>query len=316
MAIDVPGDAGLFATLGHSSSVTNLKLFNFSVTSSGGNAGALAGVLNTSNVGGADVPGVLAYGVDSAVTGKTSVGGLVGEINGNCTIEQSAAAVYVKSDSGDAGGLIGTVSGGASAKVMDSYAGGHTKNGKYNQGNCNVTADNGNAGGLIGRSAVTSTANLTVENCYATTSVDGKTAAGGLIGSVTGGKIKNCYVTGYVHSNSTAGAFAGKATNTSFDNARYLSIINGKLFNVGNMKHPNVSAFDDSLEHYRDYTPCTSGAVPYDPTLTQYYGGKYLFQTIRQLNGGGTYTAEWMTKHYGDWPMPETQVINVKSGGA
>ncbi|MBR4545552.1 MAG: type II secretion system protein [Oscillibacter sp.] len=347
--INVSGNAGLFATLGHSSTVTDLELVNFDVKSSGGNAGALAGVLeilqDNSKVQGVlvhhDTPDISPNLPDEkkTVQGKSSTGGLIGEIvlgaipagetPGVCTIEQSAAAVYVTSSNGDAGGLIGTVSGGASARVMDSYAGGHVITKKdaedkaigveYDKGNNNVTAKE-NAGGLIGSSA----GSLTVKNCYATTSVDGGKTAGGLIGKATDGTIQNCYVTGYItgESSSYKGAFAGrvsKSTKFPNDDNRYLSIINAGLPNVGFCEDgspANVKAFDTLLTDYVPYAPCTSGAVPYDPTLTQYYGGKYLFQTISQLNKSGTYTAEWMTKHYGDWPMPEKQVINVKSGGA
>lgn len=315
--IDVTGNAGLFATLGYDSTVKDLELVNFSVDSSG-NAGALAGVLDDSIV-----QCVLVHhdhdksGDGYKVTGKDAAGGLVGLINGTCAIEQSAAAVYVTSSSGDAGGLIGTVSRGASATIKDSYAGGHTKNGKYEEdrtekGYYNVTATNGNAGGLIGGSAVTSTANLTVANCYATTSVDGTMTAGGLIGDVQGGRIKNCYVTGYVNKDSTAGVFVGKAKNTQFENDnRYLSIVNPGF--PDEEAPANMIAFD-TPDEYSIYAPCTSGAVPYDPTLTQYYGGNYLFKTIRQLSG--TDTAEWMTKHYGDWHMPETQVVNTNKNAS
>ena len=241
-------------------------------------------------------------------------------MTGNCTIEQSAAAVYVTSSNGDAGGLIGKINNASGTKVTvsDSYAGGHTKNGKHQddykeKGYYNVTADR-NAGGLIGSSAVTATTSLTVQNCYATTSVDGTMTAGGLIGDVQGGTIKNCYVTGYVNKDSTAGVFAGNVKNTQFDDKnRYLSIVNPEF---SDEEAPsNVSAFDDSLDSYRDYALCKddtvlNNAVPYDEELKKYYGGNYLFKTIRQLSG--TDTAEWMKKHYGDWPMPETQVVNTK----
>ncbi|MBQ9521836.1 MAG: type II secretion system protein [Oscillospiraceae bacterium] len=337
--IDVSGNAGLFAKLGHSSTVTDLELVNFSVKSSGGNAGALAGVLEVLEDDSKVQRVLVHHDIDpnlskekQTIQGSSSTGGLIGKIAlgeipadktpGACIIEQSAAAVYVTSGEGDAGGLIGAIDNesGTQVTVSDSYAGGHVITKKDDdekeigvEYNNNVTAKK-NAGGLIGSSAGTSTASLTVQNCYATTSVKADENAGGLIGDVKGGTIENCYVTGYVEGGNYAGAFAGEATDatTRFTNARYLSIITGKLPNVGNIEdHPNVSKLDDSLADYLSYTPCTNGAKPYNDTLRKFYGGKYMFKTISQLHDSGAYTADWMTTHYGDWPM-ETQVINTK----
>lgn len=119
------------------------------------------------------VDGVLAYyheddyneTRDSSVevTASENAGGLIGLVaGGKLDVKNSAAAVYVKGGSA-AGGLIGSVNGAAAdSTIVQSYAGGHTKNGAYsttdaakNQpvlegpGRYNVQAS-GYAGGFIG----------------------------------------------------------------------------------------------------------------------------------------------------------------------
>ena len=321
-------NAGLFATLGHHSSVTNLKLVNFSVKSNGNNkaAGALAGVLDNS-----DVTGVLAHHdtgdtlpeANKWIDGQTSVGGLIGEITGACTVEQSAAAVYVKSSTtnGDAGGLIGKITSGSNVTVRNSYAGGHVISkdtdgnpivATYDKVNCNVTGKN--AGGLIGSS---SAGTLKVLNCYATTSADGATNAGGLIGSMAGGEIKNCYATGYVKGNVNKGAFIGELngtlnTDTNKENG-YFSTVTEGLDPVGKATGviTGISPWDKESKAYG-----VKNAMPYDEYLQRHYtNGEhslYTFLTISELNNGTT-SPGWMTTHYGDWPPLDTLVINTSS---
>lgn len=111
-------------------------------------------------------------------------GGLIGLVaGGTLNVKNSAAAVYVKGGSA-AGGLIGSVSGAdAGSTIVQSYAGGHTKDGAYSTtdattnkpvlegpGRYNVQAS-GNAGGFIGvtsnnvrMNAVYSTASAYSEN--------------------------------------------------------------------------------------------------------------------------------------------------------
>lgn len=314
--------AGLFATLGNDSAAKDLELLNFSVEAKNGAAGALAGVLQDDST----VCGVLAHhdsnksGNDYAIEGKTSVGGLIGQITGARTVrqnavEQCAAALYVKSDE-DAGGLIGRINNIEAVtlpvSISDSYAGGHViddeeRGVKYDETQYNVDAKK-SAGGLIGSGA----GNLRVENCYATASVKGETA-GGLIGSVAGGEISNCYVTGLIAgSGSGKGAFVGEPGAASFTNDRYLSIINDELPAVGDGRESAIAAFDDTVERYAVYAPCTGGAEPYNDTLRRYYNGKYMFMTISQLHSQGENAPGWMETHYGDWPSPETIVVNVR----
>lgn len=119
------------------------------------------------------VDGVLAYYHEDTynetrdsnveVTATQNAGGLIGLVaGGKLDVKNSATAVYVKGGSA-AGGFIGSVAGAAEGStIVQSYAGGHTRDGAYSTtdatkkqpvlegpGRYNVQAS-GNAGGFIG----------------------------------------------------------------------------------------------------------------------------------------------------------------------
>lgn len=207
--------AGLFGDLPNDSSVKDLALIDFTVTSVSGSAGALAGTLTQSSAlasGSANVSNVVAYNTGKAatatITSAGDVGGLIGKVTGgkdeegnaqSCTalIEKSAAALVVSSTDGNAGGLIGTMEGGT---LTGCYSGGHTYNGGYFDASkaamYNVQAANGTAGGLIGAA----TGMGDVKNCYSTCSVKGAIAGGfaGTYAAASGSKLEDCYATGLV----------------------------------------------------------------------------------------------------------------------
>lgn len=166
-------------------SVSDLILRNNCVSGTNiRNAGMLVGE-TTKNL---TVDGVLAYyhedtydeTKDSSVevTASENAGGLIGLVTGGkLDVKNSAAAVYVKGGNA-AGGLIGNVTGAETGStIVQSYAGGHTKNGAYdtevegsalkNQGagRYNVQAS-GNAGGFIG----VTTNNVSMNAVYSTAS--------------------------------------------------------------------------------------------------------------------------------------------------
>lgn len=200
-------NAGIFGTVTSALSVKNLVLRNDKIpkTSISANAGMLLGKTSEDMT----VDGVLAYyhedeydsEHDSAVEVQASqvAGGLIGLVDGGkLSVKNSAAAVYVKGGSA-AGGFIGSVVGAAAdSTIVQSYAGGHTKNGAYsttdaaNQpvledpGRYNVQAS-GNAGGFIG----VTTNQVQMDNIYATTSV---------------------YSSSYSDNNKCSGSFAGAGT--------------------------------------------------------------------------------------------------------
>ncbi|MBQ6678182.1 MAG: hypothetical protein IJM71_09055 [Clostridia bacterium] len=140
VTVSMAGDAGLFSELANGG-VKNLELVDFDIESTGGAAGALAGKSITSS---SSISGILVRNTitDSdaglEITGKTSAGGVIGQMIGG-KLECCGAAVYVKAtgadtnddgiiDVGSAGGLAGMLD---RVSVESCYSGGHTKDGGY-----------------------------------------------------------------------------------------------------------------------------------------------------------------------------------------
>jgi hypothetical protein len=145
--------------------------------------------------------------------------------------------------------------------------------------------------------------------------------------------VTNSYCTGLVTGSGTKGAVVGNAGNTNFNETYYYGIINeapaadGKGYEtmkpVGNNPNANVSGItemDKDQETFERFVSMTADptkpfddADPYDDSL----GDKYPFNTVNQL-GTSLAPAERLTinekdfvsVHIGDWPSPETRVIN------
>ena len=187
-------NAGIFGNVTDTLSVKNLILRNDKIpanASAGNISSTNAGMLLGKTSANLMVDGVLAYyheseyneANDSAVEvqAKQVAGGLIGLVNGGqLNVKNSAAAVYVKGGSA-AGGLIGSVSDAANGAIVQSYAGGHTKDGAYSttdatknqpvlegSGRYNVQATqaSGYAGGFIG----VTTNNVRMNAVYSTAS--------------------------------------------------------------------------------------------------------------------------------------------------
>ncbi len=182
-------NAGIFGNVTDKLSVKNLILRNDKIPdkASATNAGMLLGKTSANLT----VDGVLAYYHDDSydeakdssieVTAKQNAGGLIGLVSGGkLDVKNSAAAVYVKGGSA-AGGLIGSVSDAVNGSIVQSYAGGHTKDGAYSttdattnrpvldgSGRYNVQATqaSGYAGGFIG----VTTNNVSMNAVYSTAS--------------------------------------------------------------------------------------------------------------------------------------------------
>ena len=258
VTVNQTDSAGLFGALDkEGDKVENLELIDFDITATSGNAGALVGTTN-----GTEITNVVAHNSedndtkfdnDDTTTGKKpnvtatgAAGGLIGSMSGG-SVTKSAAAVYVKGGTA-AGGLIGSVTGNNNT-VTACYSGGHTYSGApaydstadrpdarnskntypvryYDADNnpmYNVTTTGGTAGGLIG-----SAGTATISNSYSTCSASG-TEAGGFVGSSTG-SISDCYCTGLVmkpgDSVTNHGAFAGSAIMGNLSNCQFFEIIN------------------------------------------------------------------------------------------
>ncbi len=192
--VDTSGNGGLFKALAQESTIHDLELVDFKVKASG-DAGALAGSLMYVNVTGVLVHNsATGTGDDSAYFIKSTsgnAGGLAGSITGSLigstyygVVDSSAAAVYVNGSTA-AGGLVGKVSG--TVTVTSSFSGGHTLEAKYlNDLSAAEDADGRfntvSNGAAGGLIGDASGAALTVSYSYSTASAYGGTAAGGLIG--------------------------------------------------------------------------------------------------------------------------------------
>ncbi|MBQ7692605.1 MAG: hypothetical protein IJT29_03240 [Oscillospiraceae bacterium] len=310
-------NAGLFGTISaNGSEVKNLALLDFTVTGTS-SAGALAGSASNTTVTNVLARNDSKTGAAVDITATSgSAGGLIGSVTGG-SITDSAAALSVNG-SANAGGLIGTASGNVS--VSRCYSGGHTKNGNYKDW---VTANHydvvgATAGGLVG-----SFAGSAITESYSTCSVSGA-MVGGFAGTA-GGSITNCYCTGLVSGSGTEGAFVGSMTGTA-SGCRYYEIVNERtdaqtgfayLKAVGNRDQAGVSCFDSDLTSYNSFIDGDTTWEPahaYDVNLRLYYKNLFPLRTVFQLeqdakNKFPTRT-EFVRTHYGDWPAPETFVIN------
>ncbi len=122
--------------------------------------------------------------VDASVTGRSTVGALVGQNAG--TVEQAFATGSVTGNA-VVGGLVGANSGLVTASYSAAAVAGVT----VTEGSDRATPSL--LGGLVGRNAGT------VSNAYATSSVTGHSLSGGLVGDNSGGgHITNSYATGAV----------------------------------------------------------------------------------------------------------------------
>lgn len=321
------GDAGLFSKLTADSKVENLELIDFDITGTS-SAGALVGTAT-----GAAITNVVAHHTEKTEAYKTptvnatgDAGGLIGKAD-NCTVNKSAAALVVNGGA-NAGGLIGSATG---STVTQCYAGGHTidvgteapKKVLYDSTNYNVVGGT-TAGGLIG-----STGTTTVTNSYSTCSAQA-TGASGIAGGFLGtgsGKVTGCYCTGLV-SGDANNAFLGSGTLASGStNNLFFELVNEVVVKEGDKvreikyKEPgddSVTAFDASAATYESFVGGESAwdpAQPYDHTLIEYYGGNYNLRTVLQLPATATKekhtsSTDFVATHYGDWPAPETFVVN------
>ena len=343
VTVDHNADAGLFGKIAvNGSKITNLKLIDFSIATTSGNAGALAGTLTDTTV-----ENVVAYHssgneAKKIATKSGSAGGLIGSIAGTTSVSKSAAALVVESENGDAGGLIGTST--STGKVESSYSGGHTHDGTYYKvddtgaktEDYNVTAT-ANAGGLIGNAGTTD-----IINCYSTCSATGATA-GGFVGKA-GGTLSGSYCTGLV-GGTNKGAFAGElSTGGSTPGCSYFEIINEQLDNtdypylwaLGNDHddETSVGKIDDeeSVDTYNNFVGSPASwreAEVYDDNgrnyytvqktkadgttepVKMYYLGTNVYNAGINVTSTNSTPADFVATHHGDWPAPEIFVINT-----
>ena len=140
---------------------------------------------------------------DSGTAAAYWIGGLVGALDGSQHIEECSAAGTIKelSGKGSIGGLIGEL--GRAAKITYSHADVALDVKSHYYGGARV-------GGLIGKGNGENNPETVISNCYAMRSVTGGAYSGGFAGSLYGLNIKNCYATGDVTGAAgSMGTFAG-----------------------------------------------------------------------------------------------------------
>ena len=306
-------NAGIFGNVTNTLSVKNLILRNDKIpkNASATNAGMLLGKTSANLT----VDGVLAYyheetynadndsKVEVVATADNGVaGGIIGLVSGGkLDVKNSAAAVYVKGGSA-AGGLIGSVSDAANGSIVQSYAGGHTKNGAYdtemkdnapkNQGagryNVQATQASGYAGGFIG----VTTNNVRMNAVYSTASAysTDSTKSGSFAGNTETnfGTGKNYYAIG-----------PHNGTDASADDTAKSQLTTGE-------KRRQVTAYDRTLMGATASTP--------HPAMDKI---SYPLNTIRHLLAESVDDKDlpWFIKeHVGDWAVNLVPKYDVENG--
>ena len=268
------------------------------------NAGMLVGE-TTKNL---TVDGVLAYYHEDTydetrdssieVTASQNAGGLIGLVSGGkLSVKNSAAAVYVKGGSA-AGGFIGSVAGAANGStIVQSYAGGHTKNGAYS------TTD-----------ATTKQAVLTGAGRYNVQATQASGYAGGFIGVTTNNVFMDAVYTtasaysssGEANSNSFAGSGTPNIQATADGKKNYYAIgphngtdasadETGKAQLAAGQNRRQATAYDRTLMGATE----TTAHPAMDKT-------SYPLNTVRHLCGSSVEDQDlpWFIKeHVGDWAM-------------
>ncbi len=311
------GNVGLFSSV-NAKTIKDLELVDFQIRATGDNgyAGALAGSISATTV---ENVGIHDSSTTCLISASTVAGGLIGKADNSSKIDSSFAAVVVNGGS-YAGGLVGVSD---DSTIDKCYAAGHTENGKYIQSRIDVVSTGGYAGGLVGNSK-----NSSVKDSYATTSVNGGSAAGGFVGTATGMhndeihsySFSNCYSVGYVYNEGSTstnkGGFIGsEQSSVTYSNCTYLAIANNSKLNaVGNKTEVTGIAAADVASashgsaylytHFLSSNLSKNDALPYDSYLTK----SYHYKNIGELSS--TEPEGLVKKHFGDWPLYETLVVN------
>ncbi len=202
------GNNNLVGLIGYSTgAVRDIGLAGAAVTGSssvGGLVGRNSGTIAQSSAAG-------------TVSGDTNVGGLVGFNEG--WITSSSAAATVDGTSNHVGGLVGT-NYGAGVSITESYSTGAVKGGSnvgglvgWNYGGAAISqayaggtvSGMAYVGGLVGTNDYTSA----ISQAYATGAVNGGTYVGGLVGQNSLSTITQAYATGAVSGQARVGGIAG-----------------------------------------------------------------------------------------------------------
>lgn len=132
---------------------------------------------------------------------QQDIGGIAGFIVSSVEFSECTNNGEINSNGSFTGGVIGRILPGALVQKC-------VNNGQ-------ITTSYNTVGGIVGYSYTTS--NLTINNCYNTGNINGKSYIGGILGdsSNTSGKIKNCYNIGQLKGTSGVGGIIGNNENSS-----------------------------------------------------------------------------------------------------
>ena len=175
--------SGVFTPAGESNGYSYQGLFGFVGGQSSTNKATI------SNVG----------VIDSFVQGYNYVGGVVGFVSNNSTVENCYNTGSVSGSRNSVGGVVGSTN--INNIIKNCYNTGSVSGSKF-------------AGGVVGYAFISST----VINCYNTGSVSGDEGTGGVVGRANASTVTNCYNTGWVSSSGDrVGGVVGETYNNSSD---------------------------------------------------------------------------------------------------
>ena len=257
---------GLFGDIGSTGVVSNLGLLipEISVSGSGGNVGALAGInagtlISDYVIGNSAVSGSGIFGTGS----NLNIGGLVGSNSGYITSSYNTGNVNAV-NSGFDGGLVGASTAGL---ITDSYSTGAVAS----------TGTAGDLGGFIGEIT-----GGTISNSYSTGQVSAQSNIGGFVGLVNGSSamIQSSYSTGNVVAttgSSTYGGFVGYNELGTITN----SYSTGNIITSGT--DIRLGGFDGSNGGTISYSYSTGAIIG---TVSTLYGGF-------SGDAGGTFSSDF-----------------------
>lgn len=306
------GNAGLFAETNSSTVFKNIILHNVSVTLTGGSYAGVGGLIGkiygSTTIQGCGVSGAVTYSSGYSYN-SGNVGGLVGYLNGKCTIKESYSQATIKNEnnnsSSTAGGLLGKTGNYYTLSVTDCYASG------------DVTAAGGRAGGFTGDVYCSNGYKHTYTSCYAAGKVTAPADKGfgfAYSSARTGYSFTNCYY------NNTANSEGCNQKDTTIT-GKSIDELKGLAGELGNAYQKDAASINGGYPiltwQYNDpdATPTVTVTVtPADAKLIwddveQTGGANGVYTLTKQKQGAHTYT---VSHEAGDYAA-QTGTITVKS---
>lgn len=307
------GNAGLFAETRSSAVFKDIILHNVSVTLTGGSYAGVGGLIGKisgpTTIQGCGVSGAVAYSSGYSYN-SGNVGGLVGYLNGKCTIKESYSQATIKNEnnnsSSTAGGLLGKTNNYYTLSVTDCYASGDVK------------AAGDRAGGFTGDVYCSNNYKHTYANCYAAGKVTVPADKGfgfAYSSTSTGYSFTKCYYNNTANDagcNRTDAAITGK----SADELKALAGELGEAYQGD--ATPNINGGYPILTwQYNDPTARPTVTVTVTPAdakliwddVEQTGGAEGVYTLTDQTQGQHTYT---VSHEAGDYAA-QTGTITVKS---